>query len=461
MTVEVDSLERRLARWRAAHGTTPSTVEPTAHKGTRRSVAARLAAELDGEVVGSRLGTIVRLESEASALSVDRGRLAEIPSQPGATVPLLCLDTETTGLGTAAGTVAFLVGLGWWEADAFRQVQLLLPDQADEPALLEAVRAAIPAGGWLVTYNGRGFDWPLLETRFRLRRWTPPVLDGHLDLLPFVRRVFRHRLPDARLRSVERHILGMDRIGDVEGWQIPGRYLEVLRGGSPLLLRDVIHHNALDVRSLGMLLGYMASTLADANDPSGADPGDLAGVARLLRRSGRPEAALGYVDAALARWDDRPPRAPLAPEEPWWSPRRAADIGGPSRSRPVRTVVPWTLERLAAERARLLRALDRPADAVEAWRTVAAAGGRRGALAWVEIAKLREHAMGDPVGALEATMRARAGLERARALGRPEPHLDASIARRIARLRRRVARGTTGASTRGTGRAAGPGAVRA
>ena len=91
-----------------------------------------------------------------------------LPGQPPADAPLLCLDTETTGLATAAGTLAFLVGLGWWEGSLFRQVQLLLPDQADEPALLAELAARIPRDGWLVTYNGRGFDWPLLVARFRM-----------------------------------------------------------------------------------------------------------------------------------------------------------------------------------------------------------------------------------------------------------------------------------------------------
>ena len=90
-------------------------------------------------------------------------------------MPLVCLDTETTGLATAAGTVAFLVGLGWWEGDRFRQVQLLLPDHPAEPALLAGSPRHIPPDAWLVTYNGRGFDWPLLVARYRMaRRAAPP-----------------------------------------------------------------------------------------------------------------------------------------------------------------------------------------------------------------------------------------------------------------------------------------------
>ena len=132
-------------------------------------------------------------------------------------------------------------------------VQLLLPDQSDERALLAALAAEIPVDGWLVTYNGRTFDWPLLVTRFRMAGGGPPPHAGHLDLLPFVRRVFRHRMPDARLRSVESKLLGLDRHGDVEGWEIPGRYIEFLRGGSAGLLADVARHNDEDVVSLARL----------------------------------------------------------------------------------------------------------------------------------------------------------------------------------------------------------------
>src|SRR4051812_43045284 len=159
-------------------------------------LAVRLAEAVDGEVVSGAEGRYVRCERPARPLPIDREALATLPGHPPADVPLVCLDTETTGLATAAGTAAFLIGLGWWEADAFRQVQLLLPDHGEEPAMLTALSNAIPPRAWLVTYNGRGFDWPLLVTRFRMARRAPPPHDGHLDLLPIVRRLFRHRLGD-------------------------------------------------------------------------------------------------------------------------------------------------------------------------------------------------------------------------------------------------------------------------
>jgi len=463
MTADAVSLERRLERWRAAHGAAAS-VAATRLQQPRGALAERMASSLDGEIVRGDGGTIVRIERPSRSLPVDRDRLARLPGQPAAGTPLLCLDTETTGLGTAAGTFAFLIGLGWWERERFRQVQLLLPDQGDEPALLAAVAAALPAGGWLVSYNGRGFDWPLLETRYRLRRAAPPELGGHLDLLPLARRVFRHRLPDARLRSVERHVLGLERIGDVEGWQIPGLYLEVLRGASPLLLADVIHHNDLDVRTLGLLLSALEDRYGDRAPRPDVPAGDLAGLARAYRREARYEEALACLDAALGCADDPGPATPSwgarvaptqpvrtrrgpgdDPAEPWWSAGRTADIGG----RPPRTPSgipiptdrsPWTFARIAAERARLLRLVGRHVEATEGWLSVASGGGRAGVLAWIEIAKLREHRLDDLPGALDGVRRGWAILERERQLGRPDPRLERALVHRAGRLRRRMGR---------------------
>ena len=133
-------------------------------------LARRLADAVDGEWVHGSSGGYVRVDGPSSPLPIDRERLGRLPDGAPPDVPLVCLDTETTGLATGTGTVAFLVGLGTWTGDRFCQVQLLLPDHAEEPALLDALAAAIPPEAWLVTYNGRGFDWPLLVARYRMSR---------------------------------------------------------------------------------------------------------------------------------------------------------------------------------------------------------------------------------------------------------------------------------------------------
>ena len=447
------ALARRLERYRAA------TRSPATSHGTPRcdDLAARLADALDGEIVRSPEGVIVRCEAPTRHIPVDRARLATLPGQPPAGVPLVCLDTETTGLATAAGTLAWLVGLGWWEAERFRQVQLLLPDHGEERALLAALDASIPASAWLVTYNGRGFDWPLLVARYRLARRAAPAHAGHLDLLPIVRRLFRHRMPDARLRTAEAELLGLHRVGDVDGWEIPGRYLRFLRGAPAADLSEVVRHNDQDVRSLGRLLAHLEVGLGDPACRSAAPPGDLAGLARSFSREHRLGEALGCLDAATDRIVDDTPARPSASgdptrtgphDEPWWSPRRPADFGGhllrapalmaPAPSAPVDA--PWTAERIAIDRAHLLRRLGRHADAAEAWSALAAGSGRTAVLAAIELAKLREHRLGDRPAALRAVEHGLGTIERRRRLGRPEPALEADLLRRAARLRRRTTR---------------------
>ena len=375
-------------------------------------LAERLAAAVGGEVVVTDRGRVVRREVRAVVVPLDRERLGRLPGWPAADVPLVCLDTETTGLATAAGTVAFLVGVGRWRGDAFEQVQLLLPDHSDEPALLAALAEVLPLDGWLVTYNGRGFDWPLLEARYRMDRRSAPKLAGHLDLLPFVRRVFRHRLEDARLRSVERGLLGVRRVGDVDGWEIPGRYLDFLRGGPADGLADVVHHNERDVASLAGLLRHVASTIADPDARAGSPAGDLAGLGRVYRDARRHADALACLDAALGR--------------------AGSDLADPATRR--------THDSLALERARTLRRLGRATEALAAWRDLVAAGGPFAGIALVEVAKALEHRWADPLGALEAVERARALADRARSIGRPMPNLEADLAWRRRRLVARIAR---------------------
>ncbi len=460
------TLERRLANYRASLRTDPSGDPPTPPEpGDRRNGGAahgsialgrRLAEALDGELLLDPGGAVVRVEPATVVLPLDRDRLRRLPGQPPAEAPLICLDTETTGLATAAGTVAFLVGLGWWEGDRFRQVQLLLPDHPAEAGLLGRLAAHIPADAWLVTYNGRGFDWPLLVARYRMARRDPPPLAGHLDLLPFVRRVFRHRMTDARLRTVETELLGTVRHGDVDGWQIPGLYLDFLRGGEAWPLIDVVRHNREDVRSLARLLGKIDVEYADPVARIAAPPGDLAGLARSFARDGRLDEALACVDAALGgvaaaasaprdgESDHEPDRDPEA-ADPWWSPRRPADIGGRAMARSWarettgRLDSPWSEERLVIERCRLLRRTGRFDEALAAWFDLASGPGRIAVQAWVEVAKLREHRLSDLPGAVDATDRAAALAERRRRLGLGDPVTEAAIAVRRARLRRRLA----------------------
>ena len=444
------TLERRLANYRRA-------VRPAPPPDRSRSagLAEIMAEAVDGEVIATELGSVVRCEPLTVVLPLDRERLERLPGQPPRDAPLVCLDTETTGLATAAGTMAFLIGLGWWEGDRFRQAQLLLPDQPDERALLAMLEAHIPPNSWLVTYNGRGFDWPLLVARYRMAMREPPVHAGHLDLLPLVRRVFRHRMVDARLRTVETELLGVIRHEDVDGWEIPGRYLDFLRFGAAEALVAVVRHNREDVRSLARLLVHVEVQFADPNGRGHTHHGDLAGLARAYSRERRLDEALDCLDTALAnssgaRRRDAGVAADDPDEELWWMPRRPVDFGGRSRPRSEaatpRLDSPWTEDRILVERARLLRRLGRFDAATEAWEALAAGIGPLAILAWIEVAKLREHRLGDLAGATAAANRARQLADRRRHMGRIDPPLDRAIARRLERLARRLEAAVTRAA---------------
>jgi uncharacterized protein YprB with RNaseH-like and TPR domain len=426
------TLARRLARFRLERSG-PAGAEgrratpPDERRGRDR--AERLAGTVGGEIRAAGGGWVVRVEAPSLTIPLVRERLATLPGQPEAAARLVCLDTETTGLGTGAGTLAFLVGLGWWEADRFRRLQLVCPDHGEEPALLAALEEALPPDSWLVTYNGRSFDWPLLVTRYRLHRRPPPAHAGMLDLLFGVRRLFRHRLGDARLATVERELLGIRRHGDVAGWEIPGRYLEFVRGGSPSRLAPVLTHNAEDLAALARLLAHLDSRYADPCRRPLAPAGDLLGLARAFARERRHEEALVCLEEADRAWR---PAARGTPVRPFGG--TAPGVQAASR------------ERLLAERARTLRRLGRLDEALAAWAVLAHSGGPAALAAWIETAKLHEHALGDLAGALRAALAAGRLLENRRLLGRPDPAAEAALAVRRRRLLRRLGTGAEPAS---------------
>ena len=392
-------LGRRLDRLRSLGPAerSPSRIERPDH-------AASLAAALGGTVVSG----VVIVESSVT-LPVDRRALGSLPFPAGVDQPLVCLDLETTGLATASGTLAFLVGLGTWEGDTYTVRQLLLPDHAAELRLLDVLSRILPPDAWLVTYNGRTFDWPLLVARHRMHRRVPPPLAGHLDLLTVARRLWKPRIGGARLSLVEREICAVTRDDDLPGALVPERYFGYLRSRGADLLRPVLDHNRQDIVSLGLLLGLLASDYAAPATWTTLHPGDAAGLAVSLRRSGRINDALRCTEAAIAA-------------DAW-----TVGFDGAARLR----------RHLLGERARLLARLGRRVEAHQAWLEICARGGPGAAAAWLHVARYREHVARDLGGALEACREAAAVADRARAWGKPMPEIERDLNHRLARLRRR------------------------
>jgi len=176
---------------------------------------------------------------------------------------LLCFDTETTGLAGGTGTRAFMIGAADWMDDGrLRLRQLMITRLGAERAMLEAFREWLDPGTVLVSYNGRSYDAPLLNTRYRLARMASPLQGlAHLDLLHPVRRRWRGLWPNCRLATVERELLGVAREDDLPGSQAPAAWLHYLRCGRGVgRLNRVLAHNAQDLRSLGGLLGRLAES---------------------------------------------------------------------------------------------------------------------------------------------------------------------------------------------------------
>jgi uncharacterized protein YprB with RNaseH-like and TPR domain len=332
--------------------------------------------------------------------SADVGALSELPADllvaldetaaiQAAPERWAFLDTETSGLSGGSGAFAFLVGVGCISPRGFEMRQFFMRDHGEEPSMLSALAEYMARFDVLITYNGRAFDAPLLETRYRLARQRPPLARlAHIDLLYSARRLWRLALDSCRLQELEQRILGVERVGDIPGARIPMLYFEALRTGDLGSLWPVITHNAIDILSLACLTAIVPAAF---REPERLTAGaEMVGLARWLRGLGRLEEALGWMTRALTRpMDDR-----LTYETLWHAAEIERKLGRHDE---------------AAARCRELAGIDNP------WR----------AQAYERLAIHYEHRERNPALALEMALAA-AALEPGEA-----------ISRRIERLRRK------------------------
>jgi uncharacterized protein YprB with RNaseH-like and TPR domain len=280
------------------------------------------------------------------------------------------LDTETTGLAGGTGTLAFLIGAGRVEAEGFRLRQWFLREHGDEASALASLAVHLEEFDTLVTYNGKSFDQPLLETRFTMaRQRTPFARMEHLDLLYGARRLWKLRFESCRLVELERQLLGHERVGDVPGELIPQIYFEFLRTGRTERLGPVLEHNALDILSLAFLAAIVPPVFADPVRCPLEHGAELAGLARwLVQQERREEAVQLYRRAIDARISDE------------------------------------LLFRSLWELGQLERKLERTAEALTVWTDLARSKNPYRAEALIELAKYYEHKEKNYFMALECTL---------------------------------------------------------
>lgn len=207
----------------------------------------------------------------------------------------LYLDTETTGLGGGTGTLAFLLGLAWFDEQGAVLEQLMLMSPAEEPAMLKYLDRCLERSRLLVTFNGKSFDWPLLRARYIMNRRKPPEALPHLDLLSVARRLHKKRLGSVTLKRLESEVLGLLRGPDVEGSEIAPRYAHFLRTGDASGLKIVVEHNAIDVLSMMALVGLYGEPL-DLLAPM-----DLVALGNNFVRAKAHERASNVAELARAR----------------------------------------------------------------------------------------------------------------------------------------------------------------
>ena len=219
----------------------------------------------------------------------------------------LFLDTETTGLAGGTGTYAFLIGLGWWDAGGLQVEQFFMRDFTEEYSILHELSTRVVERPVLVTFNGKSFDWPLLENRFTMTRSiAAPKLAAHLDLLHPARALWKLRLGSVRLAELERHVLDAPRLGwhrenDVASALIPQFYFDYLRGGPAEPLAGVVRHNQMDLRGLAALFGKINTLLSEPADSANEiESLDLFGLSRFLQRRGDADRAHSACAQALA-----------------------------------------------------------------------------------------------------------------------------------------------------------------
>ncbi|MBQ7886313.1 MAG: ribonuclease H-like domain-containing protein [Clostridia bacterium] len=203
---------------------------------------------------------------------------------------VLFLDTETTGLSGGAGTVAFEIGIGFIDHRGMVIRQYIMRDYSEEGPMLGEIAALFERFDTVVSFNGKSFDLPLLESRMVMNRIRLAVTQmPHLDLLHAARRVYKLRLKRCNLSSLEEAVLGQQRCDDLPGAQVPQRYFDYIRTKEFSLLEDVLRHNFDDVKSLACLTGHLCAVFRQPEML--AHPQDLYGVGRTLMRGGKTHKA--------------------------------------------------------------------------------------------------------------------------------------------------------------------------
>jgi len=308
---QLAGLRRKIARIDRKYAGGPPAPAPTDSRPARYFIEQWMTGEVVETPFGQHFETERLYERHRRHGSMDISSLLELPEDllgalsggeapPSPVTRWAFLDTETTGLAGGSGTYAFLIGVGRVTAEGFRVRQFFMRDYGEEPSLLWALAEHLAAFDVLVTYNGKTYDQPLLETRYRMARARPPFARlAHLDLLHGARRLWKLRLESCRLVDLENQILGVEREGDLPGEMIPYVYFEYLRTQQAWKVVPIFHHNAVDLLTTACLTGIVPFAFREPGAARFVHGADLVGLARWFAHAGEREQAAGLMRRAI------------------------------------------------------------------------------------------------------------------------------------------------------------------
>lgn len=301
-----EKLEKLLEISRKQKKETPAKREPPEERPVSGRVSQQFLVMENSYHLSARYGQIplsVGLDIPGRILSVlARNEEFESLSLSGA----VFIDLETTGLSGGTGTVPFLIGLGFFENDSLKIVQYFLNDLAAEALMLADLKQFLEEKNFtsVVSYNGKGFDLPLLETRFTLNR-LPLRLSSlpHLDFIYSARHLWKHRYESCRLYELALNHLGADRAEDIPSEEIPWRYFQYLRTRDFSLIEPIFYHNQEDLMSLyGVVVaGALLVSRTLEEEEVDIEATELLGVGKILERAGQVERSVTFYEKALSK----------------------------------------------------------------------------------------------------------------------------------------------------------------
>lgn len=312
---QLAALRRRIARIDAKYrsGSRPANAKPTA---THRPERYFVEEWLSGEQIETEHGTHFETEKLYDRAhrhgSIGIADLTDLPANLLSPVSdgaisncapskWAFLDTETAGLAGGAGSYAFLIGVGRIAANGFRIRQFFMRDYAEERSVLSALAAHLSEFDVLITYNGKTYDEPLLEARYRMLGLGSAFERlHHVDLLVSARRIWKLRFESCRLIDLEHQILGVEREGDLPGELIPYVYCEYLRTREAFRLVPILHHNAVDILTLACLTAIVPRAFDSPAEAGLRHGAEMAALGRWFLKANQLERALDLFRNAIS-----------------------------------------------------------------------------------------------------------------------------------------------------------------